>query len=105
MCGLTLLPRKVLPTIFLVLVSMNAISFESRFTIMTTDVGSVILTAGACAISEPVSKRVNELRIDISPHESANLARCLQTNFGEQIAKLAVLSRRIDHVLQRERQP
>src|SRR4029078_12129359 len=40
MCGLTLLPRKVLPTIFLVGMSMNAISLESRLTIMTTLVGS-----------------------------------------------------------------
>ena len=48
MCGLTLLPRKTRPTIFLVLMSMNARSFESRLTIMTTDVGSVILTS-SCA--------------------------------------------------------
>src|SRR6185295_13538771 len=40
MCGLTLFPRKVLPTIFLVGMSMNAISLESRLTIMTTLVGS-----------------------------------------------------------------
>src|SRR5262245_36355248 len=42
-CGLTLLPKKVRPTIFLVLMSMNAISFESRFTIITTEVGSATL--------------------------------------------------------------
>src|SRR5262245_61162508 len=47
MCGLTLLPRKVLPTIFLVLMSMNAISLLSRFTIITTDVGSATLTVAA----------------------------------------------------------
>ena len=46
MCGLTLLPRKVRPTIFLVLMSMNAMSFESRSTIITTDVGSVTFTFG-----------------------------------------------------------
>jgi hypothetical protein len=51
-----LFPRNVLPTIFFVLMSMNAISFESRLTIMTTDVGSVILTAGAWApTTEPVA--------------------------------------------------
>src|SRR5581483_10687047 len=47
MCGLTLLPRNVLPTIFFVLMSMNAISLESRFTIMTTWVGSGTLTSAA----------------------------------------------------------
>ena len=53
MCGLTLLPRNTLPTIFLVLMSMNAMSFESRFTIMTTDVGSVILTPWASRADAP----------------------------------------------------
>ena len=47
MCGLTLLPRNALPTIFLVLMSMNAMSFESRLTIITTDVGSATLTPAA----------------------------------------------------------
>jgi hypothetical protein len=47
MCGLTLLPRNTLPTNCLVFTSMNPISFESRLTIITTDVGSVTLTAGA----------------------------------------------------------
>ncbi len=46
MCGLTLLPRNTLPTIFFVLMSMNEMSFESRLTIITTDVGSVTLTVG-----------------------------------------------------------
>src|SRR5262249_31964565 len=45
--GLTLLPRKVRPTIFFVLMSMNAISLESRFTIMTTEVGSATLISAA----------------------------------------------------------
>ena len=49
MCGLTLLPRNVLPTIFLLLMSMNAISFESRLTIITTDVGSATLMSAARA--------------------------------------------------------
>src|ERR1041385_1019731 len=48
MCGLTLLPRNVLPTIFFVLMSMKAISLLSRFTIITTDVGSVTFTVAAC---------------------------------------------------------
>src|SRR5438876_8995611 len=47
MCGLTLLPRNVFPTIFFVLMSMNAISFESRLTIITTVVGSATLTVAA----------------------------------------------------------
>src|SRR5262245_35575728 len=45
--GLTLFPKKVRPTIFFVLMSMNAISFESRFTIMTTEVGSATLISAA----------------------------------------------------------
>src|SRR6188474_1793218 len=47
MCGLTLFPRNVLPTIFLLLMSMKAISFESRLTIITTVVGSTTLTSAA----------------------------------------------------------
>ena len=64
MCGLTLLPRNILPTIFWVLMSMNAMSFESRLTIITTDVGSATLTSGraqrhraAVATDEPRSRR------------------------------------------------
>ena len=36
------MPRNTLPIIFLVLISMNPMSLESRLTIITTDVGSVI---------------------------------------------------------------
>src|SRR6185295_3683687 len=48
MWGFTLLPRKVFPTILWDLISMNASSLESRFTIMTTDVGSATFTSAAC---------------------------------------------------------
>ena len=44
MCGFTLFPRNTLLIILLVLISMNPMSFESRLTIITTEVGSVILT-------------------------------------------------------------
>src|SRR6185295_16861882 len=44
MCGFTLLPRNVRPKICLVLMSMNAMSFESRSTIITTEVGSLTMT-------------------------------------------------------------
>src|SRR5262245_3649895 len=69
MCGFTLLPRNVRPRISLVLMSMNAMSFESRSTIITTEVGSLTMTfapdagggmfamlcgaAGACARAGP----------------------------------------------------
>ncbi len=48
MCGLTLFPRNTLPTIFFVFMSRKLMSFESRLTIITTEVGSVILTVGLC---------------------------------------------------------
>src|SRR5215813_3395883 len=44
-CGLTLMPRKVRPRIFLVAISMNAMSLESRSTMMTTFVGSGTFTS------------------------------------------------------------
>src|SRR6188508_1539654 len=44
MCGFTLLPRNVRPRICFVLMSMNAMSFESRSTIITTEVGSLTMT-------------------------------------------------------------
>src|SRR5262245_5189166 len=70
-CGFTLLPRNVWPRICFVLMSMKAMSFESRFTIITTEVGSLTMTfapdagggmlamlcaggaAGACARAGP----------------------------------------------------
>src|SRR5262245_11337553 len=77
MCGFTLLPRKVRPRICFVLMSMNAMSFESRSTIITTEVGSLTMTfapdagggmlamlcagggAGACARAGP-ARAANE---------------------------------------------
>ncbi len=47
MWGFTLLPRKVRPSILRLLMSMNPISFESRFTMRSTDAGSVTLTPWA----------------------------------------------------------
>src|SRR5215471_19963293 len=49
MCGLTLLPRKVRPRIFLVAMSMTAMSFESRSTMTTTLVMSGTLTLAPVA--------------------------------------------------------
>src|SRR5690349_2306209 len=79
MCGFTLLPRKVRPRICLVLMSMNAMSFESRSTIITTDVGSLMMTfapdagggmfamlcagaAGACARAGPAKAAIEAAR-------------------------------------------
>src|SRR4030095_12374495 len=47
MWGFTLFPRKVRPMIFFVLISINERSLESRFTIMTIDVGSETLISAA----------------------------------------------------------
>src|SRR4030095_13070195 len=94
MCGLTLLPRNVLPTIFLLLMSMNAISFESRLTIMTTVVGSATLISAArkptpasvastIATAPAVANRLTFL-IPLPP-EIANLEACLEAYARHQI--------------------
>ena len=78
MCGFTLFPRNTFPIIFLVLMSMNPMSFESRLTIMTTDVGSVILTpcasrpvaaaaATAAAMHVPMRMRRPALNMTVTP--------------------------------------
>src|SRR6058998_1021129 len=91
MCGLTLLPRKTRPTILFVLMSMKARSFESRLTIMTTDVGSVILTS--CCASVAVPARTITMTIASFTRDLVCIAfllnglkRGLQTNSGNQIA-------------------
>src|SRR6185503_213807 len=90
MCGLTLFPRNVLPTIFLLAMSMNAISFESRLTIMTTFVGSGTLTSAArrrvsasagmrSAAAPAIMTNRLTLLIALPPEIGSNLERRLQT--------------------------
>src|SRR3989304_1177324 len=59
MCGLTLFPRNTLPIILWVLMSIKAMSFESRLTIMTTEVGSVILMSWASNVAAHAKQRAN----------------------------------------------
>src|SRR5262245_46570895 len=116
MCGLTLFPRKTFPTIILLLMSMNAMSFESRFTIMTTDVGSVILMAGfwapttavasvlpSTATSAPMRRRPAALTMTCSLKRQ--LESRLETDTRKEISELALVARIVDDVLQRQRQP
>src|SRR5688572_25391039 len=113
MCGLTLLPRKVLPTILRVLMSMNAISFESRWTIITTERGSVILTscassaaprpaAPARAMARAVPNRmVRGLNIGSTPNQ---LESRLGPDARQQVAEFLAAFRPVEHVREVERQ-
>src|SRR5262245_4207767 len=117
MWGLTLLPRNVLPTIFFVLMSMNAISFESRFTIMTTVVGSATLTSAArnrptvhspaaVATNLPTIKtRILVLMPVASSSSGQCLEPCLQADDWQEELRFFLSRRRFEHVLQMERQP
>src|SRR5262249_22781551 len=111
MCGLTLLPRNVLPTIFLVLMSMNAISLLSRFTIITTDVGSVTLTGAACRPAPAAAIPAARTRAP-SPASATffviaiidSLETGLHPNRRDQEAMIRLGGRALELMLQVERQ-
>src|ERR1044071_256195 len=113
MCGLTLLPRNVRPTIFLLSMSMKAMSLESRSTIMTTFVGSGTFTTAALSVARvklaaptvsPTMRRIRiRLRLRIRSLLTPTLESRLQPEAGQQVAKLITLP--VEHVLQHERQP
>src|SRR5262245_63252596 len=108
--GLTLLPRKVRPTIFFVLMSMNAISLESRFTIMTTEVGSATLISAAgrgAVATTPVttSKAVTIIRsfaliIAILPTEQLYLKGRRQPYTGDKETLFGGVRPHFEHMRQ-----
>src|SRR6185503_18540828 len=113
MWGFTLFPRKTFLIIFLVVMSMNPMSFESRLTIITTFVGSgtrtpcastVALAAAAAtpaARSEPRMMR----RALCNMMNAPGSERGLQPDARQQIAELLAARRFFERVRQIERQP
>src|SRR6185503_13761373 len=113
MCGLTLFPRNVLPIILWVLMSMNAMSLESRSTIMTTERGSVILTS--CA-SRPAARPIAPARATVRavPKRMVRgfnmvlllnqLEGRLEPDAGQQVAELLAPLRLVEHMSKVERQ-
>src|SRR5262245_35042089 len=121
MCGFTLLPRNVRPRISLVLMSMNAMSFESRSTIITTEVGSLTMTfapdagggmfamlcagaaAGACARAGPAkaaSEAARETPRSLVVLRMVNSGRRVkrQPEYGRPEARRLRRSRTLQHI-------
>src|SRR5437016_4416426 len=110
MCGLTLLPRNTLPTILWVWMSMNEMSFESRFTIITTDVGSVSLTSAARSDNPSAVANSAAAVAAITSRFLSNIVRSpfrrletrLQADARQEIPELRDAVLGIEHALQME---